>query len=322
MKYRLLGKTNFTVSEIGLGTWPMGGGWGHRDDAQSVKTIKKCIDQGVTFIDTALAYGYGLSESLIKQALEQFQKRIYVATKIPPKNNKWPADLNSSLYDVFPPNWIMECTEKSLKNLGTDCIDLQQFHVWSDTWIPNDDLYDAMDKLHEAGKVKFFGISINDHAPETALKAVKSGKFAVVQVIYNIFDQTPEQDLFSLCQDMNVGVIVRVPFDEGALTGAFTYETKFTGKDWRKHYFTPARLKQVVERVEELKSLLNAGQNISDLALRFCLSHPAVSSVIPGMRSEQNVTKNCAASDGNLLGKELMAKLRHFAWPESFSPIN
>jgi aryl-alcohol dehydrogenase-like predicted oxidoreductase len=293
--------------------------WKGSDDAESARTLHRAVDLGVNFIDTALAYGRGHSEQLIGNLLKERKERLHVATKIPPKNQLWPARPGSSVRDAFPKDYIIECTEKSLKNLGADCLDVQQFHVWLDEWLHEGDWREAIQKLKEQGKIRAFGVSINDHAPETALELVKSGLADTVQVIYNIFDQSPEERLFPVCHEKNVGVIVRVPFDEGGLTGSITPETTFPERDWRNRYFRDDRKKQVWEKAQELQKLLKGEvKSLPELALRFCLSHPAVSTIIPGMRTVHHVESNIAVSDGRLLSDSLRSELKRHVWQRNF----
>jgi aryl-alcohol dehydrogenase-like predicted oxidoreductase len=320
VKYRTLGKTNLNVSEISFGGWGIGGGmWQGSDDAESMRSLHRAVDLGINFIDTALAYGEGHSEQLIGKLLEQRKERLHVATKIPPKNRLWPARTGIPVKEVFPKDYVIECTERSRKNLGVECLDVQQFHVWLDEWLHEGDWWDAIEKLKEEGKIRAFGVSINDHAPETALELVTSGLADTVQVIYNIFDQSPEEKLFPSCQETNIGVIVRVPFDEGGLTGKITPETTFPKRDWRNRYFRDDRKKHVWERVQRLQKLLNGeAKSLAELALRFCLSHPAVSTIIPGMRTADHVESNTAVSDGRLLSDSLRAELKRHIWERNF----
>jgi aryl-alcohol dehydrogenase-like predicted oxidoreductase len=320
MNYRTLGRTGLEVSEISFGAWGIGGGmWKESDDAEAMRALHKAVDLGINFIDTALAYGNGHSERLIGKFLRERKERVYIATKIPPKNQLWPARKGSPVNEAFPKAYIIECTEKSLKNLGVDCIDLQQFHVWVDEWLYQGDWQDAIQKLKEEGKIRAFGVSINDHAPETALELGKSGLANTFQVIYNIFDQSPEEELFPLCIEKKIAVIARVPFDEGSLTGKVTPETTFPDGDWRNRYFRGDRKKQVWERVQLLQKLLDGeAKSLPELALRFCLSHPAVSTVIPGMRTVNHVQTNAAVSDGRLLSDALRAELKRHAWQKNF----
>jgi aryl-alcohol dehydrogenase-like predicted oxidoreductase len=320
MQHRILGRTGAHVSEIGYGAWGIGGAmWQGADDAESLKALHRAADLGVNFVDTALVYGDGHSEKVVGKFLKERSDDIYLASKIPPKNMQWPARAGTPLGKAFSYSHIIESTEKSLKNLGVDTIDLQQLHVWLDDWTEVSEWYEAISTLKAEGKVRHVGISINDHQPANALRAVASGKIDVVQVIYNIFDQNPEDDLFPACQAKNVGVIVRVPFDEGALTGAIRPDTTFPAGDWRNNYFKGNRRQQVFDRAEKLRLLLGPeAATLPELALRFCLHHPAVTTVIPGMRSVRNVEANCAASDGRHLSAATLGELRHHAWDKNF----
>ena len=316
MQYRTFGRTALKISEIGHGTWGMGGMWGPRDDRAAIDALIRSMELGINFFDTAWIYGQGHSEGLIASAFREAKRTVFVATKVPPKNWEWPARADVSINETFPADHIIEYTEKSLKNLRMDCVDLQQLHVWHDNWLKeNNDWLGAIEKLKQQGKIRFFGISLNSHEPDTALEAVASGLIDSVQVIYNIFDQTPELKLFPLCQKHHVAVIARVPFDEGSLTGKLTPDTKFHKKDWRSHYFTPERLKEACARVEKLKFLIRDEiETLSAAALKFCLSHPAVSTVIPGMRTIHNVEANCAASDGQYLKSNTLQELKKNVW--------
>lgn len=320
MHYRTLGRTGLEVSEISFGAWGIGGAlWKGSDDRESMRSLHRAADLGVNFIDTALVYGDGHSERLIASFLKERKERILVATKIPPKNDRWPADPATSLRDVFPHDYIVACTERSLKHLGVDTIDIQQFHVWTDSWVNEAEWSDAISLLKEQGKIRHFGISINDHQPASVLAVGGSGKVDTFQVIYNIFDQSPERELFPLCREKNIGVIVRVPFDEGGLTGTITPATTFDRGDFRHSYFRGDRKREVQERAERLKQLLgDEASSLPELALRFCLNHDAVSTVIPGMRTVHHVELNAAAADGRRLTPTLMATLRAHTWERNF----
>lgn len=319
MKYRSLGKNGPDVSEIGFGAWGIGKAmWVGAEDDASLKTLKHARDCGINFFDTALAYGDGHSERLLAQAFGK-SPEVIIASKVPPRNMIWPAQPGAKLPDVFPYQYVMDALEQSLQNLGREYVDVYQFHVWSDDWADQPEWQRTAETMRSSGKVRQVGISINDHQPTNALKALKTGLVQTVQVIYNIFDQSPEDELFGYCQQNGVGVIARVPFDEGALTGKVTPETKFAEGDFRNVYFAGDRKKQVWERAQAMAK--DTGTKLADLptlALRFCLTHPAVSSVIPGMRREEHVRANAAASDqGPLDGKTLEA-LRKHRWVRSF----
>lgn len=315
---RMLGRAGFPVSELGFGAWGIGRSWwGATDDKASRASIRSAWDAGVNFFDTAYVYGDGHSEKLLGQVLKGRSARI--ASKIPPKNRAWPPRPDTPLHDAFPADWIVSCTERSLKNLRRDTLDLQQFHVWTDGWLANDEWKEAVQTLRRQGKIAAFGVSINDHDPDSALKLVASGLVDSVQVIFNIFEQEPLKRLFPLCRAHQVGVIARVPFDEGGLTGTLTRETTFENGDFRRQYFGGDRLAETVKRVEKLTSLL--GRNVAtvpELALRFILSHADVSTVIPGMRQERHVRANVAAAAAGPLDPRLLAGLRQHAWRKNF----
>lgn len=321
MEYRLFGKIGWKVSEIGFGCWGIGGWWGPRDDEEARRALKRALELGINFFDTAYVYGEGHSERLLSQTLRQKSKggKPTLASKVPTKTMEWPANPKTPASRAFPAEWIIRCTEVSLKRLGVDQLDLQQLHVWTDAWFDSDEWRKARDLLKSQGKIRAFGVSVNDHEPGSVLKLVSSGEIDSVQVIYNIFDPSPAEKLFPLCQEHGVAVIVRVPFDEGSLTGSFSPSTRFARGDWRAGYFRGERLKETCERVEKLKAFLRLGvQSLSVLALKFTLSHPAVSTVIPGMRRVKHVEANCAASDGEILSVKELQALQEYAWPRNF----
>lgn len=319
MKYRRLGTGGPEVSEIGFGAWGIGKAmWVGAEDSASLKTLKYARDCGINFFDTALAYGDGHSERLLAQAFGK-SPEVIIASKVPPKNMIWPAQPGSKLPVVFPHKYVMDALHQSLQNLGRDHVDVYQFHVWSDDWADQEEWQRTAREMRSSGKVRQVGISINDHQPTNALKALKTGLVQTVQVIYNIFDQSPEDELFGYCHESGIGVIARVPFDEGALTGKITPETKFAEGDFRNVYFAGDRKQQVWDRAQAIAK--DTGTTLADLptlALRFCLSHPAVSSVIPGMRREEHVRANAAASDQAPLDKKTMDALRRHRWVRSF----
>ncbi len=320
MRYRKLGRTNLEVSEIGYGAWGIGGKqWLGGSDEESLRALRCAVELGLNFIDTALAYGDGHSERLVGRLLRETGNRIYVATKVPPKNRLWPARPGIGIEEVFPYDYIIRSTEESLRNLGVETIDLQQLHVWNPEWIESDIWRRAFEDLKRSGKVRFVGVSINDHQPDSALELIRTGLIDTVQVIYNIFDQTPERNLFPLCREQNIGVIARVPFDEGSLTGTITETTCFDPDDFRAYYFRGDRKRQVAERVAALRRDLAAVEGtLPEIALHFCLSHPAVSTVIPGMRKVRHVEANCAVSDKGPLDEQVLQILRRHAWNRNF----
>jgi aryl-alcohol dehydrogenase-like predicted oxidoreductase len=293
--------------------------WQGSEDAKSIIALQKAVELGVNFFDTALAYGNGHSEMLVGKLHRSSVEKIIIATKVPPKDRQWPARAGVPFNETFPKNYIIESTEQSLRNLRVDAIDVQQLHVWSDEWVGADEIWEAVRLLKSQGKIKAFGISISDHAPGSALKAARTGMVDTFQVIYNIFDQSPEEELFPYCLANNIGVIVRVPLDEGGLTGRIKPDTVFPDRDWRNNYFRNDRKQQVFDRVEKLKTLLGAeAKTLAELALRFILSHPAVSTIIPGMRNIANVETNTAVSDGKHLSEKLLKELKKHKWARNF----
>jgi aryl-alcohol dehydrogenase-like predicted oxidoreductase len=318
MKYRRLGRTGYEVSEIGYGAWGIGGKqWLGGTDDESLTALNRAIELGLNFIDTALAYGDGHSEKLVGQVVRGAPRKIYVATKVPPKNRIWPAQRGVAIEQVFPYDYIMQCAEQSLGNLRMESIDLLQLHVWNPEWIDRDEWRRAFEDLKRSGKARAVGISLSDHDPDSGLEVVRTGLIDAVQVIYNIFDQSPENALFPLCQSENVGVLARVPLDEGGLSGHLDESTEFPAGDFRNFYFRGDRKQQVSQRVDALRQDLN-GASVPETALRFCLSHPAVSSVIPGMRTRRHAESNMALSDQGPLSPETLRTLKRHAWPRNF----
>lgn len=314
MQYRTFGRLGWQVSEIGYGMWGMGS-WADRDDEESMAALHEAVRLGCNFFDTAWGYGRGHSERLLGELVRAHpDQRLYTATKIPPKNFKWPSRRGYTLDECFPPDHIREYTEKSLQNLGLDRIDLQQFHVWEDAWATDERWQRAVDDLKREGLIGGIGISINRWEPWNALATLRNGLIDAVQVIYNIFDQAPEDALFPLCRELHVAVIARVPFDEGTLTGTLTKDSRWPEGDWRNTYFVPENLAASVERAEALRPLVPAGMTMPAMALRFILSNPDVSTTIPGMRKIQHVRANIATSDGQGLAPELIAQLRAHRW--------
>lgn len=321
MQLRPLGRTGLSVSEIGFGAWGIGGTlWIGAQDDESLRALHRAVDLGLNFIDTALAYGVGRSEELVGQIVRERSETLYVATKVPPRNQLWPAREGVPVSKVFPAAHVTGCAEKSLRNLGLPQIDLLQLHVWRDEYLDQEDGWRrSLEGLKASGKVRCLGVSINDHDPGTALRAVRSGLFDAVQVIYNVFDQGPEAELFPLCRQHGVGVLARVPLDEGGLTGAITPDTTFPEGDFRNEYFAGGRKRQVYERAQALTALMGGeALTLAELALRFCLAHDAVSTVIPGMRRISTVEANTAVSDGRRLSPGLRASLKEHAWTRNF----
>lgn len=320
MRYRRFGKTGWQVSDIGYGMWGMGG-WTGSDDEESLRSLQRAVELGCNFFDTAYVYGNGHSENLLGQIVRANpDKKLYTATKIPPKNMQYPTLPEFPLEDCYPPDHIEEFLHKSLKNAGLESFDLLQLHTWNDDWASYDGWAYALEQLKKQGLIEACGISLNRWEPWNGIKAVRSGKIDSVQVVYNIFDQNPEDQLFPACQEMDVAVIARVPFDEGTLTGTMTKETTFPEGDWRNNYFTPENLAASVERADALRPLIPEGSTMPEMALRYILSHGTVSTIIPGMRKIDHVESNIAASDAGTLHSESIADLHAHRWVRKEPP--
>jgi len=314
MRNRRFGRTGWQVSEIGYGMWGMGG-WTGSDDEESRQSLDRAVELGCNFFDTAYAYGLGRSEKLLGEALVRHTgTKLYTATKVPPKNLKWPGRAETPIADVFPYDYVIEMTEKSLANLGVATVDLQQLHVWSDAWVEDDGWKRAAQDLKRQNLVRAFGISVNRWDPSNVIKALRTGLVDAVQVVYNVFDQNPEDQLFPVCRELDVAVIARVPLDEGSLTGTLSKESRWPEGDWRNIYFTPANLAETLARVERLKEAIPGGMDLPEMALRFILANSDVSTVIPGMRKARHVEQNIAASGGNPLDANLLETLRRHRW--------
>jgi aryl-alcohol dehydrogenase-like predicted oxidoreductase len=314
MKYRKLGRTGFEVSDVAHGLWGMSG-WSGSDDKESMAALQLAVDLGCNFFDTAWAYGGGKSDGMLGATMAANpKKRLYAASKIPPANERWPALPQYKYHDVFSSKHVFTYADRIRKQLRVDSIDLLQFHVWDDSWTNEPDFRSTVEKLKHDGWIRYFGLSLNRWQPENGIKAIRTGLVDVVQVIYNIFDQAPEDELFPVCQELNIGVIARVPFDEGSLGGKMTLETRFPKSDWRSGYFGRENLAKTMERVDKLKAILPEGMTLPDMALRFILSHPAVSTTIAGMRKLDHVRRNLAASDAGPLDKALLAELKKHRW--------
>jgi aryl-alcohol dehydrogenase-like predicted oxidoreductase len=314
VKYRRLGRTGFAISDIAHGLWGMSG-WSGSEDRQSLEALQLSVDSGCNFFDTAWAYGDGHSDGLLGEIISRNKgKRLYAASKIPPQNDQWPARPEYKYRDVFPTEHVFQHAHLIREKLGTDAIDVLQFHVWDDSWTDEPEFRQTVEKLKSEGLIRCFGLSLNRWEPGNGIKAMRTGLVDTVQVIYNIFDQAPEDALFPLCKEMNIGVIARVPLDEGSLGGTLSLQTKFPPSDWRSRYFGPENLTNTVARVEKLKKILPPGMNLPEMSLRFVLSNPVVSTTIIGMRKHDHVKENMALSDAGPLDPELLELLKAHRW--------
>ena len=320
MKYRTFGRTGWQVSDIAVGLWGMGE-WSGSKDEDSLQALQLAVDLGCNFFDSAWAYGNGKSDSLLGQIIARHKgKRLYSASKIPPKNDKWPASPKDRYQDVFPADHVFRYADLIRQKLGTDSIDLLQFHVWDDSWADEPEFRKTAERLKRDKWIRFFGLSLNRWEPWNGPKAIRTGLIDAVQVIYNIFDQSPEDELFPACKELNIGVIARVPLDEGSLGGKMTLQTKFPADDWRAKYFGPENLSNTIPRVEKLKAMLPPEMSLPEMALRFILSNPVVSTTIVGMRKPEHVRQNSAMSDAGPLEPALVQTLRPHRWDRKPKP--
>ncbi len=314
MKQRTIGRLSWSISEIGYGMFGVGS-WAGSNDEESLESLQLAADLGCTFFDSAWGYGQGRSDRLLGELVRANpEKHLINATKVPPKNFRWPTRRGDRIEEAFPPDHIREYAEKSLGHLKLARIDLLQFHVWEDAWAQDDGWQRAVDDLRREGLVAAIGLSLNRWEPWNSLETLRTGLIDTVQVIYNIFDQAPEDELFPLCRELGIGVIARVPFDEGTLTGNLTLESSWPEEDWRNTYFVPENLTSSVTHGDALKPIVPEGMTMPEMALRFILSNADVTTVIPGMRSEQHVRSNIAASDAGPLDPELIRTLRAHRW--------
>ena len=314
MQYRRLGRTDLQVSEIGCGLWGMTG-WPDGSEAESSRALQLSVDLGCTFFDSAEAYGNSASDRLLGQLLKANPgKRLVAASKVPPKNFRWPSTPNSTLQEIFPREHVLASVERIRSAMNVDCIDVLQYHVWDDAWCADSSWIDTVADLKARGHIKWFGLSLNRWEPSNGMAAIRTGAVDVVQVIYNVFDQAPEDHLFPLCREKDVGVIARVPLDEGSLGGHLSKTTRFAQGDWRSRYFGPENLGPTVDRVERLKAALPPGSSLPETALRFVLQNSVVSTTIVGMRKEGHVRQNATLSDGKPLHPDTLALLRHHRW--------
>jgi aryl-alcohol dehydrogenase-like predicted oxidoreductase len=323
MKYRTFGRSGVSVSEIGFGAWALGGGWGPQPEEDSVAALNAALDRGVNFIDTAASYGNGRSEQIIGRVLHERREQIFVATKTPPAPGPWPPSPYCTVEDRYPEKYLRENIDERRRNLGVDCIDLLQLHTWTRAWNKNPRALDTLKKLQAEGKIKHLGISTPEHDQNCVIDLMRRGYLDAVQVIYNIFEQEPVAELLPAAQEHNVGVIVRVAFDEGSLTGKFRRGQRFGADDFRSRYFAGDRLDRTVERVERIQAEIaklppEGNYTLADVALRFVLAQPAVSTVIPGIRTVAQAEANTAAADMPPLSEALLLKLREHAWLRAF----
>ena len=320
MQYKKFARSEEMVSILGYGTWGIGKTlWIGADDKESKKSLRRAIEEVCTCIGSALVYGNGHSEKLLGEIEKESGKQLFITSKIPSKKFEWPAHESSLLSESFPKEHIIKSTERSLKILNREYIDLQQFHVWNDNWTEEDEWKEAIEQLKKEGKVRFFGISINDHQPENGIEAGKTGYIDSFQVIFNIFDQSPADKLLPFCMDNNISIIARVPFDEGGLTGSITPDTEFPAHDWRNNYFSGDRKAEIFSRVNAIwEDVQQEAGTIAEAALRYLISFKEVTTVIPGMRKEKNLIANVQSVAKDPLSEDLLEKLKKHRWVRNY----
>lgn len=320
MKYRTFGKHDLTTSEIGYGAWAIGGSWGEQKDDESLAALNRALDLGCTFIDTAAGYGNGRSERLIAQVLRERRaagkdESIFVATKTPPAEGIWPPSPYCQADERYAEDYLQANIAERLECLGTDKLDLLQLHTWTRAWNRNPTPFKILRKLQAEGKVGLIGVSTPEQDQNSVIDLMRDGWIDSVQVIYNILEQEPAAELLDVAAECGVGVIVRVAFDEGALTGKFTTDTTFAEDDFRHDYFAGDRIERVVQRVDAIKAdIEGSGYSMPQAALKFVLAHPAVSLVIPGIRTLVQAEANCGVSDLPDMSPELLTKLQAHNW--------
>ncbi|HVU34893.1 MAG TPA: aldo/keto reductase [Opitutaceae bacterium] len=324
MHYRPFGRQGFNCSEIGFGAWAIGGSWGAQADADSIAALNRAIDLGCTFIDTAAGYGSGRSERVIGQVLRERAgrgktERVFVATKTPPTDGTWPPSPYDRAEERYPEAYLRENIATRCANLGVEKLDLLQLHTWTRAWNRDPKPFQILRQLQREGRVGLVGISTPEHDQNSVIDLMRGGWVDSVQVIYNLFEQEPAAELLDVAREHGVGIIVRVVFDEGVLTGKFTPDTRFAADDFRARYFEGDRLGRAIARVEEIRrDLTGSGYTLPQAAIKWVLAHPAVSTVIPGIRNVAQAEMNCAVSDLPAMPEALVTKLRRHNWRRAF----
>ncbi len=319
MKKRKFGNSGLEVSEIGFGAWAIGGSWGEQSDKDSLEGLKTALDNGVNFIDTAAGYGNGKSEQIIGEFLKSRSETVYVCTKTPPAPGKWPPSPYCKIEERYSEKYLRENVEERLKNLEVESLDVLLLHTWTRAWNDNPVALKILQKMKSEGVVKQIGISTPEHDQNCVVQLMRDGMVDVLQVIYNIFEQEPAAQLFPVAKETGTGIIVRVAFDEGVLTGKYTGNESFGPDDFRSNYFAGDRLERGVRRTEQIKKeFKEGGYSMPELALKFALSHEAVSTVIPGIRNKQQAIQNTSVSNLPELSEDMLIRLREHSWNRGF----
>jgi aryl-alcohol dehydrogenase-like predicted oxidoreductase len=319
MKHRPFGNKGIDVSEIGFGAWAIGGSWGHQKESDSMEALEVAVDQGINFIDTAAGYGDGRSERIIGEFLKGRNERVTISTKTPPVPGKWPPSPYCRIGERYPEKYLRENLEERMRNLQTEQIDILLLHTWTRAWNDSPEALYVLQKMKSEGLVKLVGISTPEHDQNCVIQLMREGLVDAVQVIYNIFEQEPAAQLLPVALETGTGIIVRVAFDEGVLTGKYKATDTFEKDDFRRHYFAGDRLDRSVKRVERIrKAFGDSGYSLPQLALKFALSHPAVSTVIPGIRNREQALQNSEISSLPDPDEEVLMQLREHTWNRAF----
>jgi aryl-alcohol dehydrogenase-like predicted oxidoreductase len=312
MHYRQLGRTDWKVSDISFGAWAIGGSWGSVSDDESLAALRKAIDCGVNFIDTADVYGDGRSERLIAKLKKSEKREIIVATKAGRR-------LPHQIVEGYSRQNLAAWVEDSLKNLSTDCLDLLQLHCPPTALYDHAEVFGILDDLVQAGKLRFYGVSVEKI--DEAMKAVEYPNVQTVQIIFNCFRQRPAEKFFARAKEKYIGILARVPLASGLLTGKLNRDSKFAADDHRNfnrhgesfdmgETFSGVDYNTGLEAVEEMRALVPNGVSMTQFALRWILMFDAVTCAIPGGKTPQQVADNCAASDLPPLTDEAMAGMK------------
>ena len=320
MEYREFGKTGWRVSEIGFGAWQLGGTWGSVNDKDSIDTLLYAFEKGINFVDTAIAYGNGHSETIIGKALQKWSgNKIYVTTKVHPMGEDFRT--HNSIKNRYPIKYLKEQVEGSLKRLNTETIDLLQLHLWFEDGLSDFTWLEGLTQLVKEGKIRTFGVSLPDIKPETGILLAQTGIVTSQQVMYNLFEQAPNRALFRAGEKTKTAFIARVPFDSGALTGTWnsnTYEN-WSKKDKRHRMYRNGRFDETLAHIERLKLLCSPYYDtLAEAAMRFSLNDSAVSTVICGMTNKREIDMNTAYSDGVKFNKALEQKVAAHEWKHQF----
>ncbi len=319
MKYRKFGKSASEVSEIGFGAWAIGGSWGEQSDKDSLEALGTALENGVNFIDTAAGYGDGKSERIIGEFLKSRSEKVQVCTKTPPAPGKWPPSPYCKIEERYSEKYLRENVEERLKNLQVESLDVLLLHTWTRAWNDNPSALKILQQMKSEGIIKQIGISTPEHDQNCVIQLMRDGMVDVLQVIYNIFEQEPAAQLLPVALETGTGIIVRVAFDEGVLTGKYRGNESFGPGDFRSNYFAGDRLERGVRRTEKIKKEFGeSGYSMPQLALKFAMSHEAVSTVIPGIRNRNQALQNTAVSDLPELSNEILQKLREHSWNRGF----